>query len=190
MKQRRTLFFMSIFRPLISSRMRPALVLSLLALVVLAWVLLQTPRRAPEPSNTPTAAQDQSARLREQNQVRQQRKDFLAAQHKEYTLGSRSGGDTCDYNLIHLSGALEAYRADHSTFPKSLGELVPSYIDHLPSCPNAGKETYTTGYTVSPYGYKCELTCNHKHEGMYSNQPPRYDSIKGMVYPGSADQEP
>ncbi|MBS2040237.1 hypothetical protein JST97_34940 [bacterium] len=181
---------MSIFRPLINSRMRPALVLSLLALSVLSWVLLQTPHRSPETAATPLAGQDQSGRLREQNQARQQRKDYLAAQHKEYTLGSRSGGDTCDYNLIHLGGALEAYRADHTTYPKNLAELVPGYIDHLPTCPNAGKETYSTGYSVSQYGYKCDLKCNHKHEGMYSIKPPHYESIKGIVYPGGVEGEP
>jgi hypothetical protein len=176
---------MSIFRPLINSKMRPALLLSMLALVVLSWVLLKTPHRSPEASPTPASVTtDESGRMHEQEQARQKRKEFLAAQHKEYTLGSRSGGDTCDYNLMHLGAALEAYRADYTTYPARLSDLVPGYIDHLPNCPSAGKETYSVAYTVSPYGYQCQLTCSGKHEGMEPAQVPHYESIQGMVYPG------
>ena len=173
---------MSNYGPLISSRMRPALVLSMLALAVLSWVLLQTPHRSPEPVATPVVVADESGRLQEQNQVRKERKEFLATQHKNMTLSSRSGGDSCDYNLSHLAGALESYRADHTTYPKSLGELVPDYIDHLPNCPNAGKETYTSGYSASTYAYKYVLKCNHKHPNY---EPAIYESGKSVIYPGS-----
>lgn len=176
---------MSIFRPLINSKMRPALLLSMLALIVLSWVLLQTPHRSPEAAVTlAVATNDESGRMHEQDQARQKRKEFLAAQHKEYTLGSRSGGDTCDYNLSHLGAALEAYRADYTTYPAKLSDLVPAYIEHLPNCPSAGKETYAAAYSVSPYGYQCQLACNGKHEGVEPKELPHYESIKGMVYPG------
>lgn len=178
---------MSIFRPLISSKMRPALLLTMLALVVLSWVLLKTPRREPEVNSTPAVVtfQDEAGRIREQTQARQKRKDFLAAQHKQFTLGSRSGGDTCDYNLSHLGAALEAYRADHSTYPADLAELAPDYIAHLPNCPTAGKETYSKAYTVSPYGYECQLGCTEKH----GEWAPHYESVKGMTYPGAEGLE-
>jgi hypothetical protein len=162
--------------------MRPALVLSLLALAVLSWVLLQTPHRTPEPPATPVVVADESGRLQEQSQARQQRKEFLATQHKNMTLSSRSGGDSCDYNLSHLAGALESYRADHTTYPKALSQLVPDYIDHLPNCPNAGKESYSTGYSTSPYGYKYVLKCNHKHPNY---EPPVYQSEKAVIYSAS-----
>ena len=174
---------MSIFRPLINGKMRPALLLSMLALVVLSWVLLQTPHRNPEAVTTPALATDESGRTAEQDLNRKQRKDYLAAQHKEYTLGSRSGGDTCEYNLIHLGAALESYRADYTTYPRNLNELVPDYIDHLPNCPSAGKQTYAAAYTVTPHGYHCELACTDKHSGSYATKPPHYDSTKGMIYP-------
>ncbi|MBN9414919.1 hypothetical protein ABS71_03195 [bacterium SCN 62-11] len=172
---------MSIFRPLISAKMRPALLFTMLALVVLSWVLLKTPHRAPEatPSPTVVTAKDEFGRQQEQTQTREKRKAYLAEHHKKLALGSRSGGDTCDYNLTHLGSALEAYRADHSTYPAKLSELVPDYIAHLPNCPSGGKETYSLAYTVSPYGYQCTLGCTEKHE----KWAPHYESLKGMVYP-------
>jgi hypothetical protein len=174
---------MSIFRPLIGTKMRPALFFTMLALAVLSWVLLTTPHRGPEATPSPAAvmAKDETGRLQEQAQTRQKRKAYLAEHHKQLALGSRSGGDTCEYNLTHLGDALEAYRADHSTYPDRLEKLVPDYIAHLPNCPSGGKETYSAAYTTSPYGYQCTLGCSEKHE----KWAPHYESIKGMVWPES-----
>lgn len=45
----------------------------------------------------------------------------------------------CRDNLINMDAALDRYRVTHyGRYPGSLGELVPDYINYIPSCPLNG----------------------------------------------------
>ena len=55
----------------------------------------------------------------------------------------------CQVALKQIATGLEMYATDHSGhYPADLSELVPTYLDKMPECPTAGKNTYGEGYTV------------------------------------------
>ena len=139
-------------------------------------MLLATPRTHPtEASLLEFKARDANE---EQRLSRQQRKEMLAKNHKQSVLASRGGGDTCILNMEHLGSALDSYRFDHATYPTQLQQLVPDYIDHLPTCPKQGKETYSHAYRVSRFGFVCELGCTG------CDDTPKYQSSTGFKYRG------
>ncbi len=49
----------------------------------------------------------------------------------------------CAMNLDAISSACKKRAAEEGGFPKSLAELVPTYLDAIPSCPDGG--TYQMG---------------------------------------------
>lgn len=55
----------------------------------------------------------------------------------------------CQVALKQIATRLEMYATDHNGhYPARLTELVPTYLDKMPECPTAGKDTYSAGYTV------------------------------------------
>lgn len=71
--------------------------------------------------------------------------------------------DQAEEDLNQLSSAVEAYYAQNLTYPSSLDELVPDFIDKLPIDPKAKKyylyETEGDTYIISvvdPKLYNCE----------------------------------
>lgn len=61
------------------------------------------------------------------------------------------GRANCQANLQVLDNAIEHFRDDHNGRPPSeLGELIPQYLMAVPSCPQAGFDTYSLGYKVNP----------------------------------------
>lgn len=65
-------------------------------------------------------------------------------------------GPSCTTNLQRIATALEMYSTDNTgRFPTSLRSLVPQYLESMPTCPVAGCDTYTHGYssTSNPDGY-------------------------------------
>lgn len=154
---------MSVFHVMLGRKSRLARLLAFLSMSLLVYILVATPRQNPSPSPTPSLAVDGDGdgRAREQREARLARKEANEKWHKEVKLDARSGGDTCYFNLDHLSRALQSYRFDHTTYPVHLNELVPDYLDHLPTCPHSGKSDYTLGYHPSPYGYRYQMSCPH-----------------------------
>ena len=49
----------------------------------------------------------------------------------------------CAMNLDAIATACKKYAAEKGGFPKSLSELVPTYLESTPACPSGG--TYTLG---------------------------------------------
>ncbi len=104
-------------------------------------------------------------------------------------MGGRSGGtgQTCGAHMNHLIEALRLYSNEHQgQYPQTLGELVPDYIDRLPSCPSAGQDSYSAGYSRSADGLEFDLAChgdNHHEEFVWTEKPtqdmPRYNSMRG-----------
>ncbi len=88
-------------------------------------------------------------------------------------------------------------REDHD-YPQSVQELVPQYLTALPTCPAAGRETYSASYratiglppemaaqvpdkkpeTWPYYRLRCDGE-NHTNVGVEANYP-QYDSVVGL----------
>lgn len=80
----------------------------------------------------------------------------------------------CTQNLKNIATGLEMWASDHEgRYPKDLKELVPKYIEHVPPCPAALKDTYSATYReAGSEGFS--LYCgghNHSDFGLPANQP-------------------
>lgn len=94
----------------------------------------------------------------------------------------------CKSNLKNIGTALEMYSTDHGgRFPTSLAQLTPNYLKVIPTCPNAGRDTYSAGYrsSIDPDDYMvCCSGDNHRGQGLQANQP-SYSATSGLI-PGEA----
>lgn len=45
---------------------------------------------------------------------------------------------TCKANLRTLDGAIQTYNSDNDTYPSAIGDLDPTYVKFIPTCPNGG----------------------------------------------------
>jgi len=93
----------------------------------------------------------------------------------------------CKSNLKNIGTALEMYSTDYKgRYPSSLSYLTPEYLRTIPTCPSAGKDTYTGSYLVreKPDTYTFYCKGSH-HRNIYScSNYPQYDSIEGLYdYP-------
>ncbi len=104
---------------------------------------------------------------------------FLRALNQEKYLA-------CCANCWKIDEALRKYHEDHSRkYPKSLLELVPIYLDSIPKCPAAKKDTYSESYINSSFdnkGYPTNFTfycagSNHSH---LKPNFPQYGSNSGL----------
>ncbi|MCD4786477.1 MAG: nuclear transport factor 2 family protein [Candidatus Eremiobacteraeota bacterium] len=103
------------------------------------------------------------------------RRDSSSSPAGDYTM--------CQSNLKNMGTALEMYSTDHAGhYPKSLKQLTPDYLRVIPTCPAAGKDTYSGSYksTQSPDTY--EFYCSgsyHSNVGVPTNYP-QYNSTDGL----------
>ncbi len=76
---------------------------------------------------------------------------------------SRSKFMHCRGNLGDLATALERYAADNDGYyPTSLQELTPKYLEAIPSCPGAERETYSADYASNELKLEEEVVhCSH-----------------------------
>ncbi|HXE71769.1 MAG TPA: type II secretion system protein [Candidatus Nitrosotenuis sp.] len=90
----------------------------------------------------------------------------------------------CKSNLKNIGTALEMYSTDHSKlYPLALDRLTPNYLKSLPTCPNAGRNTYSEGFTSASQPSAYTVVCagyNHKAQGIGPNYP-QYNSVSGLV---------
>lgn len=73
---------------------------------------------------------------------------------------------TCPANIQILQNAIQHFRDDHQGRPPSeLGELIPQYLMAVPSCPQAGFDTYSVGYRLQPHDaqHPYTLECHGEH---------------------------
>lgn len=93
----------------------------------------------------------------------------------------------CRFNLSAIATAAEMYSIDTGSYPESIGLLGPLYLPSMPICPEARKDTYTSGYRAGPGApgnrqdhtqyYYLECTGNH-HPDV---ERPAYNSILGEI---------
>ena len=80
----------------------------------------------------------------------------------------------CVANLKSIATGLEMYASDHQgNYPKSLQQLTPTYLKSLPTCPAAGRETYSAAWRLagSEGFYFCCSGNHHGSAGLKVNQP-------------------
>lgn len=90
----------------------------------------------------------------------------------------------CESNLKNIGVALEMYATDNNgVYPKSLDKLTPNYLRYIPTCPSAGSDTYTPGYSVSGTNYTVICSGDNHHAVGLPPDYPRYTSTQGLIVP-------
>lgn len=72
--------------------------------------------------------------------------------------------EQCARNQVKIAKALNEYRKDHYVYPARLTELVPDYLEKIPSCPKAQtNEVYINSYSREAGGRSFKLFCKGRH---------------------------
>lgn len=95
----------------------------------------------------------------------------------------------CVSNVRNISTAIQMYaNENYGRYPttlSSISEMVGgrAYMKTIPTCPSAGADTYTVGYTYSTNPDNFTVYCSgqyHKTLGKAPNHP-QYDNIQGLI---------
>lgn len=111
---------------------------------------------------------------------------FVAAK-REFERTPRGALTSCQANLREIGTALEIWAVDHQgRYPSGTGDLVPIYLQTIPTCPAAGHDTYSASLESSgrkgpPDRYAiCCQGQYHAAAGVPANRP-AYTSDKGLI---------
>lgn len=87
----------------------------------------------------------------------------------------------CELNLRNLGTMVEMWAVDHNgRYPAALSEMKPKYFSAVPTCPAAGGDSYSRGYSVFINPNAFVIFCaGHHHPQLQANFP-RYDSKNGL----------
>lgn len=89
----------------------------------------------------------------------------------------------CKSNLKNIGTGLEMWSTDYSgEYPETLDQLTPNYLRAIPTCPAAGEDTYSAGYSRSKEKYY-EFYCGgHHHRALgVPGDYPRYNGLSGLI---------
>ncbi|MGV8125313.1 MAG: alpha-2-macroglobulin family protein [Candidatus Xenobiia bacterium LiM19] len=78
------------------------------------------------------------------------------------------------------------YASDHGgRYPEKLSDITPLYLKTIPTCPVAGKDTYSPSYrsTKDP-DYFLVFCSGSYHQGSCPPNFPQYDSVAGLIEGG------
>lgn len=92
----------------------------------------------------------------------------------------------CKSNLKNLATGLEMWASDHAgRYPAALDLLlVGNYLKSLPTCPAAGRNTYSPTYRRKGKGFELSCGgCHHHDAGLDQPDYPRWDSDQGLLVP-------
>ncbi len=109
----------------------------------------------------------------------------------------------CKSNMKNIGTAMEMYSTDWSgRYPSSMDPLTPNYLRTIPTCPAAGRDTYSASLQTGPdapaneehryqdfYQFECQ---GHFHSETEANYP-KYDGLVGLnegPVVASAPEEP
>ncbi|MBI2265369.1 MAG: hypothetical protein HYU64_09390 [Armatimonadetes bacterium] len=91
--------------------------------------------------------------------------------------------EACQSNCKNIAIALEMWSTNHKgRYPTLLSDLTPAYLKMLPTCPAAGKDTYSASYTTdgkASYSFCCKGK-HHAAIGVPADYP-KYTSEQGIV---------
>ena len=104
------------------------------------------------------------------------------AQHRileSLTPGAHEAAEQCSHNLAILQTTVELYRGDEEhgggRLPSTLADLLRvGGTKSIPTCPAAGRDTYSAGYRVLAHGEGYRLSCagnNHRNAGLKAGFP-------------------
>jgi len=105
---------------------------------------------------------------------------------------ARSQGQVtaCKSNLKNIGTALEMFSTDHGgRFPKSLAQLVPTYLRAIPTCPMVGSDTYSGAYVQGENPDTYFVACGGDNHGLGENRP-WYNSTQGLIEDGHSGDAP
>lgn len=77
------------------------------------------------------------------------------------------------------------YACDHGgNYPEALGKLVPKYLQSVPKCPSAGRDTYSSSWRLAGgEGFYFHFSgSHHLAAGLKANQP-TFDARNGLGPP-------
>ncbi|MFP4497422.1 MAG: hypothetical protein ACLFQV_04360 [Vulcanimicrobiota bacterium] len=107
---------------------------------------------------------------------------FGFAEHREIISYPGSRLRNCRNNLKEISNSIHLYATDHDgKYPESLNLLAPEYMEVLPACPSAEKDTCSSSYSV--IGSEFTVFCSghhHKKAGAPAGYP-LYSTRKGLL---------
>jgi prepilin-type N-terminal cleavage/methylation domain-containing protein len=90
----------------------------------------------------------------------------------------------CKSNLKNIGTAVEMYSTDNAgRFPTVAGDLTPNYLKIVPTCPSAGGDTYTGGFSTASAPDAYTIVCageNHATVGQDVDFP-QYTSVQGLI---------
>ena len=95
----------------------------------------------------------------------------------------------CKSNCRNLATALEMYASDNGGYyPQTLSELLPGhYLKIIPTCPMAGRDTYTDYVADGKKNLSFSCVGNNHANAYFSDKPcdnyPRYTAEQGLVNP-------
>ncbi len=110
--------------------------------------------------------------------------------HQQHRTSQKGRLDYCISALVKgVGSALEMYAQDHDgQLPENLQQLVPVYLNFIPECPMAGRDTYSASYrkyfTAEGTGFivACEGS-HHEDAGVLGDSAPLYHSTTGIYCP-------
>jgi general secretion pathway protein G len=83
--------------------------------------------------------------------------------------------NVCQSNLRNLVTALENYHLDNHGYPNGIADLLPNnYINSIPTCPSASRDTYSEGYEYDNVSGEFTIACKgnfHVSIGFAIDQP-------------------
>ena len=97
--------------------------------------------------------------------------------------GEQSRLCACKSNLKNVATGLELYAGDWAgQYPPELGYITPNYLKFLPTCPAAGKDTYSHSYRVHAEQYTVMCRgCYHHGAAIDTPNYPRYTALEGLL---------
>ncbi len=77
----------------------------------------------------------------------------------------------CRGNEVELAGHVKRYaRAHGGSLPPRLSRMIPTLISAIPTCPAAGRDTYSDGYRVNETSGVFTICCSGHHHEKYSSR--------------------
>jgi hypothetical protein len=99
----------------------------------------------------------------------------------------------CKSNLKNLGTALEMYSTDNAGhYPGSMAQLSPNYYKTIPTCPAAGKDTYSESYKVgvNPDSYSFSCSQKQAHDLAYTSEQGLIGKDAGVSAPAAEKPAP
>lgn len=86
----------------------------------------------------------------------------------------------CEANLEQIHLAIEKYADRFHEPPRTLDQLIPTYISGIPICPNHPQDQYSVTYKAEPNGHYTMCCMNSHFEAGLPPFHPVYSSSKGL----------